>query len=134
MMILDGKNAVLGRLSATVAKSLINGEDVTVLNAEKIIITGAKKTTKEMYIVREQKGSKYSGPYFYRSPERLVRRTIRGMMPYKTNKGRLAMKKLKIHIGTPDEFKGKEAVKMEKAIKSPFIYMEELAKAVGWRG
>ena len=132
-MILDGKNAVLGRLSSAVAKSLVRGEEVTILNAEKILITGPKKSIKEKYLVDEKRGSKYSGPYFCRSPDRIVRRTIRGMMPYKTNKGRAAMKNLKILVGTPEEYKDKEAVKMEKAVKSSFIYMEELAKTVGWR-
>ncbi|MBS3054641.1 MAG: 50S ribosomal protein L13 [Candidatus Aenigmarchaeota archaeon] len=134
MMILDGKNAVLGRLSSAAAKSLIKGEEVAILNAEKIIITGPRKAIKGKYLERAQRGSKYSGPYFYRSPERLVRRTIRGMMPYKTNKGRAAMKNLSIHVGMPEEYKSKEAVKMEKNIKSSFLYMEEVAKAVGWRG
>ncbi|MBI4019385.1 MAG: 50S ribosomal protein L13 [Candidatus Aenigmarchaeota archaeon] len=134
MIIIDGKNAVLGRLSSSAAKNLIKGEEVTILNAEKIIITGPKKTIKGKYLEREQRGSKYSGPYFQRSPERLVRRTIRGMMPYKTLKGRAAMKKLSIYVGMPEEYKGKEAIKMEKNIKSSFLYMEELAKTVGWRG
>ena len=42
-MIINGKNAVLGRLASSVARELLKGEEVTVTNAGKIIITGDEK-------------------------------------------------------------------------------------------
>ena len=41
-------------------------------------------------------------------PDMFVKRIIRGMLPYKREKGRVAFKKVKCHIGVPDEFKDKK--------------------------
>jgi len=134
MVIIDAKDAVLGRLCTHVAKSLIRGEDVVVLNAEKVIVTGAKKFTTETYLAKREIGGFNKGPYFPRSPDGIVRRTIRGMMPYKTKKGRDAMKKLYVAIGVPAKYAGKETVKAgQKDIKSRFVYIGNIATSIGWR-
>src|SRR3989344_5819868 len=73
MVIIDAKDAVLGRLCTHVAKSLIRGEDVVVLNAEKVIVTGAKKFTTETYLAKREIGGFNKGPYFPRSPDGIVR-------------------------------------------------------------
>ena len=47
-MIIDGDGAVAGRLASTAAKTLLKGEDVIIVNAEKAIITGEPKITKKI--------------------------------------------------------------------------------------
>ncbi|MFH0832631.1 MAG: 50S ribosomal protein L13 [Candidatus Aenigmatarchaeota archaeon] len=132
MIIVNGNNAVLGRMASYAAKKLLSGDEVTVINAEKIIITGDPKNTVVKYLERLKKGSPQHGPFFPRKPELFVRRAIRGMMPYKTLKGRKAFKKLRVYVSVPDEFKGKESVNMEKEIKTNFITIEKLVKSIGW--
>ena len=39
-ILIDGKDAVLGRLASYAAKEALKGEEVTVLNCEKILVTG----------------------------------------------------------------------------------------------
>ena len=46
--IIDGEGLVLGRLASTVSKRLLNGEEITIVNAEKIIISGNKDYLKKM--------------------------------------------------------------------------------------
>ncbi len=40
--IIDSEGAVLGRFCTTVAKRLLNGEEIAVVNSEKVIVTGKK--------------------------------------------------------------------------------------------
>ena len=40
MTIIDGKNAILGRLASDTAKRLLSGETVEIINAKDVIITG----------------------------------------------------------------------------------------------
>ena len=48
MKIIDGTNAVLGRLASYVAKKVLKGEEVIILNCEHILITGNKKSIRKL--------------------------------------------------------------------------------------
>ena len=43
MKIIDGQETILGRLASNVAKMALQGEEVAVVNCEKVIITGTRK-------------------------------------------------------------------------------------------
>ncbi|MCX6815319.1 MAG: 50S ribosomal protein L13 [Candidatus Aenigmarchaeota archaeon] len=132
MKVIDGKNAVLGRLSSATAKHLLAGEEVIIVNAEKAIITGGAKDIKEKYLERRRRGSPQHGPFFPKQPAAIVRRTIRGMIPYKTNKGRKAMKALRVYAGVPEELKDAKIESIAvKQIKSDYIRVGDLAKILG---
>jgi large subunit ribosomal protein L13 len=135
-IIIDAKGLILGRMSSIVAKLLLQGETIVVLNSEKAAISG-----KRLQIVKDAKsflevGHPRKGPYHPRRPDRIVRRTIRGMLPWKKPKGRQAYKRLKVYLGTPKEFDGKEIQSILDAsaekLKSPYITVGELAKEIGW--
>jgi large subunit ribosomal protein L13 len=135
-IIIDAKGLILGRMASIVAKRLLQGESVIVLNAEKAAISG-----KRLQIVQEAKtflevGHPRKGPYHPRRPDRIVRRTIRGMLPRKKPKGLQAFKRLKVYLGAPKEFDGKETQTILDAsaekLKSPYITVGELAKEIGW--
>ena len=135
-IIIDAKGLILGRMSSIVAKRLLQGESVIVLNAEKAAISG-----KRLQIVKEAKtflevGHPRKGPYHPRRPDRIVRRTIRGMLPRKKPKGKQAYKRLKVYLGAPKEFEDKEIQTILDAsaekLKSPYITVGELAKEIGW--
>ncbi|MBI4896218.1 MAG: 50S ribosomal protein L13 [Candidatus Aenigmarchaeota archaeon] len=132
-LIVDGKDAVLGRLASQVAKELLNGNAVNILNAQDVIITGDPDSIKEKYLARRRRGSPQHGPFFPKQPQLIVRRTIRGMLPYKTNKGREAFKKLRVYISIPPEFSEGQYISLgAKQIKTKYIRVGELAKTIGW--
>ena len=131
MPVIDGKNAILGRLASRAAKQLLNGESISIVNAEKIIITGSPQSIKEKYLARRRRGSAHHGPYYPTRPDLIVRRTVRGMLPYKTNRGRNAFKRLRVYVGIPEGTANAE--KMEASIKSNYITVGEVANALGWR-
>jgi large subunit ribosomal protein L13 len=131
--IIDATGATLGRLSTNVAKRLLKGEEVAVINSEKAIITGKKTAIKASYKHKRDRGTYRKGPFFPRTPDRIVKRTIRGMIPYQTSHGRTAFKKLRCYMGVPRDFEGKKFETVKEAIKEPvdFMTIEELAKSLG---
>jgi len=119
MKIIDGKDSALGRLASYVAKEVLRGEEVSVLNCEEVIITGNKKDIEEKFRdKRGRVGSGQQGPKHSRLSERIVKRAIRGMLPNPRNsgRGRDAYKRVKCYTGIPKEFEGKEMIKLEKKL------------------
>lgn len=139
MIVVDGKEMVLGRLATFVAKELLKGNQVRVLNAEKIVISGRKEATYKHFDLWMDVGSVSNprkGPYHYRMPEDIVKRTIRGMLPYKKAKGKEAYKRLLVFRGAPGELAGKETVSVPKGGVSDlgtrrYITLENLSKHLG---
>ena len=131
--IINAQGASLGRLSTTVAKSLLNGDEIAIINAEKAVISGKKQKIKNDYKELRELGTYRKGPFFHRSPERIVKRTVRGMIPYQKPRGREAYKRLKCYRGVPEEFKGKDAEVVEHASKHhvDYITIEELSRSLG---
>ena len=134
MTIIDADNAVLGRLASIVAKRLLNGEEITIVNAEKAVIVGNKYSIIERYQDRRDIGSVRKGPYYPKMPDRILRRTIRGMLPMKKSHGKEAYNRLKVYMGIPKEYKGKEFEIIEDAKNNKlegFITLKELSIQLG---
>ena len=131
--IIDANGATLGRLSTNAAKRLLKGEEIAVINSEKAIISGKKRMIKEKYKHKRELGTYRKGPFFPRTSDKIVKRTIRGMIPYQTSHGRVAFKKLKCYIGIPKEFEGKKFETIKDAEKQPvdFITIKELSRYLG---
>jgi len=111
-IIVDAENAVLGRLSSFVAKKVLSGKEVVVVNSEKAIVVGREKDIFETYKrKRARGGSSQKGPFFPSQAERILKRTIRDMLPYKKGRGREALKRVKCYTGMPEEFKDKPKIK-----------------------
>ena len=107
-MIIDAKNLIAGRLGSYVAKKAILGETISIVNAELAVISGQKKNILEKYRAQANRGEPFHGPFLPKTPDRFLRRLIRGMLPHKQTKGREAFKRIMCYIGVPEEFKGKQ--------------------------
>ncbi|MFT4250830.1 MAG: 50S ribosomal protein L13 [Candidatus Woesearchaeota archaeon] len=107
MMIIDATDLKLGRLATVAAKAALEGEEVTIINSEKAVITGNKDYIVRKYQARRERGGPHWGPFPPRMPDRFVRRTIRGMLPYKTPRGRDALKRVMCYIGNPHQLEAK---------------------------
>jgi len=131
--IIDAEGAILGRMCTNVAKRLLDGEQIAIINSEKAIITGKKSTIKARYRQKREVGTYRKGPFFPRMPDRLVKRSVRGMIPYQTSHGRTAFKRLKCYIGIPKEFEGQSFEKIEDSVKQPveFMTIHELSQSLG---
>ena len=141
MIIIDGKDLVLGRLASFVAKRLLEGEHVTVVNSEQVVISGRKEATFDVYDawleVRNITNPR-KGPFHLKRADELVRRTIRGMLPFDKPKGKAAYRCLRVYVGMPQEFAGKEIqtlpeASIERLGTRRFIRIETLSKHLGAR-
>ncbi len=119
MMIINGEGHILGRLASVVSKKLLEGEEVVVLNAEKIMLTGNKDWAYAKYKQRVDRKSisnpRDLGPKYPRRPEDIFRRTVRGMLPFKKSKGKVAFKGLKAFVGVPEKYVDMELVTVPEA-------------------
>lgn len=105
MIVIDGKNTVLGRLASFAAKESLKGQEVSVVNCDQVIITGNKTTTeKEFKIKRSRVGHSQKGPKHHANSEKIVKRSIRGMLPnHREGRGKQALERIKCYVGIPKE-------------------------------
>ncbi len=134
-MIIDATDTILGRMAAVAAKKALSGEKVMIINAEKAIVTGSRKTVLARFKFKRDVGDQIKGPFYPRMPDRLVRRAIRGMLPTKKSSGLEAYKKVKAFIGKPADLKG-DVIELKdikaNSLKDPkYIYVEEISKWLG---
>lgn len=119
-LFLDAEGSTLGRLASYAAKQALLGNEVDVLNCEKAIVSGRKEDVIEDYKERRQLNTikPTKGPFFSKHPERIMKRTIRGMLPdFRQGRGKIAWRKVKCYIGIPDEFKKEKMISLK--MKSP---------------
>ena len=117
--IIDGRNAVLGRLASVVAQRIMDGEEIVVVNAESIIVTGERDMIFADYKARVDRGdtTKRKGPFYPRRADLLFKRSVRGMIPWTSTSGREAYRRLHVFVGTPKQFADAETEKVEDATK-----------------
>ena len=137
-MIIDASNLILGRLASFAAKQALLGEKIEIVNCEHAVVTGSKRIVIAKYMQKIHRGIPLQGPYFPRMPDRIVRRTIRGMLPHKQAKGVEVFKQVMCYVGIPEEFKGKkfETIKEANIANSStlrYITLKEISKHIGGR-
>ncbi len=136
MAVIDGNNLILGRMASLVAQRLLKGEEINIINAEKVIISGGKDTTFARYKRYVDRGSREFGPHFPRRPDQIVARTIRGMIPHKKMTGIDAYNRLKVYIGVPPELSKEQANTLQDASitrlsTSNYTVLSDLSKRLG---
>jgi len=131
--VIDADGLVVGRLSTHVAKRLLKGEEITVVNADKAIITGERYAILDEFMARRARGSERKGPYYPKMPDRILRRAIRGMLPRKHSRGRNALHRLEVYIGIPANLAEAKPETIPGAKKLPqrFMQLGELSRILG---
>lgn len=134
MKIIDGQGLLLGRVGSYAAKAALLGEEINIINCEKIVVSGEKKKVlakeKEK---RDRKGYPLKSAKFSRLPDRFVRRAVRGMLPHKKERGQEAFKRIKCYVGTPAELKDQaETLAQASASKLPTIKHITVGEICTW--
>ena len=137
--VVDGKNKVIGRLASEVAKMLLNGNNVAVINAEYTFMSGHMRAIVTDYKQKLNwidKANPEHSPYYSRRADLFVKRVIRGMLPFKMAKGKAAYKQLRVYIGVPEELKHAKIqdvkTKNQKQIFESTIYIKDLMEKLGY--
>lgn len=143
VVIVDGKDHIMGRLAAVIAKQLLNGQRVVIVRAEKVVLTGNLERHLRAWALYKKKNSvsnpSRGGPWHHKAPSKILWKCIRGMIPHKTARGAAAMGRLKIFEGCPHPYSHQKKVCVTAALKAVMLdsfrkwtYLGELSSRVGW--
>ena len=139
-IVVDATNHIAGRLASNVAKLLMKGNRVSVVNCEKIMMSGTRsnqiKEYREFLEINSIINYKH-GPVHYRRPDTVMAKMIRQMLPFdRKPSGKEAHQRLRTYIGSPKEIKSLEKIQFEKAKirKTPSNYtaLGEICRVIGW--
>merc|ERR1711939_1192247 len=144
VVVVDGKGYLLGRLASTVAKQLLNGQKIVVVRCEALNISGEFFRAKLKYHAYLRKITRYNptrgGPFHFRAPARIFYKTVRGMIPHKTARGKAAMERLKVFEGIPPPYDKKQRMVVPQALRvlrlkpgRKYCTVGRLAHEVGWK-
>ncbi|MCS7104573.1 MAG: 50S ribosomal protein L13 [Thermofilaceae archaeon] len=138
--VVDASGLVAGRLASLVAKRLLRGERIIIVNAEKAIITGKRQRVVEWYMKRVSEWRTHynperKGPKIPRRPDLMLKRMVKNMLPYKKPRGREALKRLRVYMGVPQEYANVDKLVPKEAAlqneKVQYVTLAELSKLVG---
>ena len=135
--VVDASGAIVGRLASHVAKRLLDGDEIVVVNAEKAIITGRTEHIVDAFktrLGRRTLGTQTKAPKHPRRPETYVRRVVRGMLPWKKPRGKQAYRRLKVYLGVPPELQAASLETFPDAVKDPYpsLTVGALMTVFGW--
>lgn len=142
VLYVDATDQILGRLASEVAKKLLEGYRVYVVNAEKAVVSGDPlmviKSYRVWYQIYVHVNPYKWGPHRPRSPITIIRKAVLGMLPKDKHIGKMAAKRLRVYIGVPKELEGKQFVRFKFAdasrLNRKFIRVGEIALRLGWKG
>ena len=131
-VVVDAKDCILGRVASEVAQQVLDGDRVAVVNAENTVITGNPESTMETYRKRANIGSD-SGPYYPKRPDKIFKRAIRGMLPYKEDHGREAFENVRVYLGNPYDEDGEvlDGTSLDRLSNIKFISLGEISEKLG---
>lgn len=128
-IVVDAEGGMLGRVASYVAKQALLGKEVAVVNCEKAVVTGKKRSViGEFIISRRRGGSSRKGPRYPKSSDRIVKRAVRGMLPYKQGRGEAAFLRVKCYNGVPHDLEKDKKISLKKEVAVSSISVGELSR------
>merc|ERR1711935_80450 len=142
VVVIDCKDHLLGRLASTIAKEILNGQKVVCVRTEDINISGSlfrNKIKFEYFLKKRMLTNPKKGPIHFRSPARILWRTVRGMLRHKTPRGANALARMSLFEGIPAPYDKMKRVVVPGAIRNlrlkpgrKYCRLGDLAAKVGW--
>lgn len=128
---IDAAGTVVGKLASFAAKQALLGKQVSIVNSENAIIVGNKKSILEKYSARRSRGKgAQKGPFFPRKPEAILKRAIRGMLPFDRARGIQAFKNIKCYAAIPAELEPVEKISLGKVIGKKSLKLSEISSLI----
>jgi ribosomal protein L13, archaeal/eukaryotic len=130
--VVDARDCVLGRVASEVAERTLDGERIAVVNAERAVVTGSERDAKGKFRARREQGSD-RGPAYPKRPDRIFKRSIRGMLPYKRTRGREAFENVRVYIGNPYDAETEvvEDASLDRLSTIKFVSLGEISESLG---
>lgn len=138
---IDGDKLVLGRLASVVAKRLLAGDRVLVVNVEKTVLMGSwgniVKEWEHRYELKSVINPFRHSPKRYVRPDRYFRSVVRKMLPYNKTRGKDALSRLRVYVGVPPELTGVSFQRPDAAVvkkEKGYHELAKISKRFGWNG
>ncbi|MDP3881821.1 MAG: 50S ribosomal protein L13 [Nanoarchaeota archaeon] len=130
-IVIDAQGGILGRIASYAAKQALLGKKVVIVNCEQALIAGRKQNIVEEYQkIRRRGGSSLKGPFFPKDPERVMKRTVRGMLSYTQQRGLDAFKRVMCYNQVPKEYEANKKITFVRDLKTKTISLAELEKVI----
>ena len=131
-VVVDARDCILGRVASQVAELALDGNAVAIVNAEQSVITGREEAVMEKFKERRRHGSD-RGPMYPKRPDRIFKRSIRGMLPYKKPRGREAFENVRVYVGNPN---GQDAevlddTSLDRLSNITFVSLGDVSETLG---
>jgi large subunit ribosomal protein L13 len=137
----DASGQIAGRLCSKVAKLLLVGNSVVVVNADKALFSGARPSVMGDFFERLKIASVVHprhGPFHPRTPAGILTRMVRGMIPRNKPSGVSALRRLRVYVEVPEEYGRVSFTSFDEAkATKPLAYyvpLGEVAERIGWKG
>ncbi|CAO1388904.1 unnamed protein product [Diamesa serratosioi] len=142
-VVIDGRGHLLGRLASIVAKQILNGGKVVVVRCEDLQISGHFFRNKIKFLAYLRKRCNVNparGPFHFRAPSRMFWKAVRGMIPHRTRRGKIALARLKVFEGVPPPYDKQKRVCVPSAMKilclrtdRKYCQVGRVSHEVGWK-
>ena len=131
-VVVDARDCILGRVASQVAQKAMDGQTVAVVNAEDAVITGSEDDVVSKFRKRVNLGSD-SGPYYPKRPDMIFKRSIRGMLPYKKDRGREAFENVRVYVGNPfdEDADVLDDTSLDRLSNIRFVQLGEVSEQLG---
>ena len=130
-IIIDAKDGVVGRIASYAAKQALFGKKVIILNCNEALITGRRNMILEHYSHMRSRGKgAQKGPIIPRVAEKLMKRTVRGMLEYTQKRGEAALDRVICYNKVPKEFESAKKISMVRELKIRTVKLGEIAKII----
>ena len=131
-VVVDARDCILGRVASNVAQRALDGEAVAVVNAERAVVTGDDEDIVGTFRKRANVGSD-RGPNYPTRPDGILKRSVRGMLPHKSQRGREAFSRVRVYLGNPDDWDGEvvEGTSLDRLSNIKFVHLGEVADQLG---
>lgn len=125
---INARGHILGRLATKIVSYLKQNKQIQVFDAGHILISGNRKDILEKWGMRKSLGTERKGPFYSFLLEKIVKRTVRGMLNKK--KTTKLLSKLKIYRSkVPENINPKKEILVpQKAQPYKYIFLKEIEK------
>ena len=131
-VVVDARDCIMGRVASQVAETALDGQTVAVVNAEGAVITGREEQIKEKYKKRVDIGA--DNQYFYpKRPDGILKRSIRGMLPHKKQRGREAFENVRVYVGNPNDQDAEilDGTSLDRLSNIKFVSLGDVSESLG---
>ena|SRR3989338_1842117 len=130
-IVIDAKGGVLGRVASYAAKQALLGRKVAIVNCSDVLVSGKRANIiGEYQHARRRGGSSLKGPFFPKDPQRVMKRTIRGMLSYTQQRGLDALKRTMCYNKIPKEYEAAKKITLAREMRTKAITLAEVERVI----